>query len=109
MAIEGRADVGCASLSERRRLRRHAGHANQMAEYLERALRQLPEVKILFPRQANAVFVELPTPVIEAMWQRGWMFYNFIGKGGCRLMCAWDTTESDVNEFVGDLKCVINS
>src|SRR5437763_1849995 len=66
---------------------RHAAHANQMAEYLEKAMRALPEVKILFPRQANSVFVELPTKIIEQMWERGWMFYNFIGKGGCRLMC----------------------
>jgi threonine aldolase len=32
------------------------------------------------------------------------MFYNFIGKGGCRLMCAWDTTVEDVDAFVGDMK-----
>lgn len=82
----------------------HAAHANGMAEHLERAMRALPEVKILFPRQANSVFVELPTSVIEKMWERGWMFYNFIGKGGCRLMCAWDTTETDIAEFAADLK-----
>ena len=86
---------------------RHAAHANEMAERLERGLRQLPEVKILFPRQANSVFVELPPPVIQKMYQRGWMFYNFIGKGGCRLMCAWDTVEGDVDEFVAELNSVL--
>jgi threonine aldolase len=88
---------------------RHARHANAMAEYLERSVRDLPEVKILFPRQANAVFVELPTDVIDSLHQRGWMFYNFIGKGGCRLMCAWDTTESDVEAFTADLKALLRS
>lgn len=39
---------------------RHARHANTMAEYLEKSLRDLPGVKLLFPRQANAVFAELP-------------------------------------------------
>jgi threonine aldolase len=86
---------------------RHARHANGMAEYLHKGLRNLPEVKILFPRQANAVFAELPRNVIEGLWARGWMFYNFIGKGGCRLMCAWDTAESDVDEFVADLKALL--
>lgn len=86
---------------------RHARHANAMAEYLERGLRNLPEVKILFPRQANAVFVELAPRVIEGLWARGWMFYNFIGKGGCRLMCAWDTAESDIDEFLGDVKSLL--
>jgi threonine aldolase len=83
---------------------RYAGHANAMAAHLEKSLRALPELKILFPRQANSVFVELDTPIREGLWKKGWLFYNFIGKGGCRLMCAWDLTEEDVNAFVADVK-----
>jgi threonine aldolase len=82
---------------------RHATHANKMAAYLENRLRQLPEIKILFPRQANAVFAELPRPVIERLRAKGWKFYTFIGAGGCRLMCAWDTTEADVEQFTADI------
>lgn len=83
---------------------RYAAHANRMAAYLEDQMRPIKQVKQMFPRQANAVFVELPTNVIEGLWDRGWMFYNFIGKGGCRLMCAWDTTVEDIDAFVGDMK-----
>ena len=83
---------------------RHATHANKMAEYLESKLRPLAQVKILFPRQANAVFAELPRPAIDGLHAKGWKFYTFIGQGGCRLMCAWDTTESDVDQFVADLE-----
>lgn len=86
---------------------RHAAHANEMARRLEAGLRELAEVKILFPRQANAVFAELPPAAIAAMWKRGWLFYTFIGQGGCRLMCAWDTAEADVDRFVADLKSVL--
>ncbi len=86
---------------------RRAAHANDMAHRLEAKLRELAGVKILFPRQANAVFVELPLPVVEALWKRGWLFYTFIGQGGCRLMCAWDTTETDVDDFVADLRSVL--
>jgi threonine aldolase len=75
-----------------------------MAEYLESKLRPLAQVKILFPRQANAVFAELPRPAIDGLHAKGWKFYTFIGQGGCRLMCAWDTTESDVDQFVADLE-----
>lgn len=82
---------------------RRARHANEMAAYLHDQLRPISNVKILFPREANSVFAELPTPVIESLWERGWMFYNFIGKGGCRLMCAWDTTREDIDSFVADL------
>jgi threonine aldolase len=83
---------------------RHAAHANRMAAYLEDQMQPIKQVKQLFPRQANAVFIELPTHVIQGLWDRGWMFYNFIGKGGCRLMCAWDTTSEDIDAFVGDMK-----
>jgi threonine aldolase len=86
---------------------RHAAHANKMAAYLESKLQPIARVKLLFPRQANAVFAELPRPVIDALHQRGWKFYTFIGQGGCRLMCAWDTTEADVDAFVTDLKSLV--
>ncbi len=87
---------------------RHARNANAMAEYLEAQLRALPEVKILFPRQVNSVFVQLPEPAIQSLWDRGWLFYNFIGKGGCRFMCAWDTRPEDVEAFAADLKDVLS-
>lgn len=83
---------------------RHAAHANRMAEYLESRLRPLSRIRILFPRQANAVFAELPQPAIDGLRAKGWRFYTFIGQGGCRLMCAWDTTESDVDQFAADLE-----
>jgi threonine aldolase len=81
----------------------NARHANAMAERLARGLEKLPEVRLLFPRQANAVFADLPPDVIEPLRREGWLFYTFIGKGGSRLMCAWDTTEEDVDRFVADL------
>ncbi len=82
---------------------KHARHANAMAELMETRLKAIPGVSFLFPREANAVFVELPKPAIEGLWAKGWLFYNFIGKGGCRLMCAWDTQPEDVERFAGDL------
>lgn len=83
---------------------RHAARANAMAARLHDLLAEIPGVKILFPRQANSVFADLPPHVIHALRQEGWKFYTFIGQGGCRLMCAWDTQEQDVLEFVADLK-----
>ena len=88
---------------------RHAAHANAMAQRLQGHLARLPEVRILFPVQANAVFAELPPPVIQALRSEGWKFYTFIGQGGCRLMCAWDTREEDVDRFAADLKRLLVS
>lgn len=86
---------------------RRAAHANQMAQLLFDGLQDVPEVTILFPRQANSVFAELPPQAIAGLRDRGWMFYTFIGQGGCRLMCSWDTTEGDVQAFVSDLKSLL--
>lgn len=82
---------------------RHAAHANAMATLLHDLIAPCPDVRVLFPRQVNSVFVDLPKPVIQALWDKGWLFYNFIGEGGCRLMCSWDTREEDVRTFAADL------
>ena len=82
----------------------HARHANACAAYLADCLSAIPGVQLLFPRQANAVFVELPVPVIEALRAKGWRFYTFIGVGGVRLMCAWNTTYDRIDALVADIK-----
>ncbi len=86
---------------------RHAAHANAMAERLEKHLADLPGVRLLFPREANGVFAELPAPAIAALRAKGWLFYTFIGAGGCRFMCAWDTRPGDVDALAADLRAVL--
>ena len=82
---------------------RNARHANAMAQRLFRAIRELPGVHVLHEPQANAVFAQLPRRAIDSMHALGWNFYEFIAGGGCRLMCAWDTTEQTVDAFAADL------
>jgi threonine aldolase len=86
---------------------RHARHANAMAAALEGALRAVPGVRVLQPRQANAVFVAFPEGVAARLRARGWRFYDFIGSGGSRLMCAWDTRPDDVSAFARDLAAAV--
>ena len=83
---------------------RHAAHANRCAALLEESLRGIPGAVMLAPREANAVFVRLPEHVAQGLRERGWRFYTFIGAGGARLMCSWDTTEQDVRDLVQDVR-----
>ncbi len=83
---------------------KNAAHANAMARKLESLIADLPGIDIAHPVQANALFVNMPQPVIDAMHAKGWHFYTFIGTGQCRLMCAWDTEETTVEAFAKDLK-----
>lgn len=83
---------------------RNGQNGNRMAELLEAGLKDIPGVQFLSQRQANAVFVQLRPEVAAALRSAGWRFYTFIGSGGARFMCSWDTTEADVNALVRDVR-----
>ncbi|MBE9006667.1 low specificity L-threonine aldolase [Fortiea sp. LEGE XX443] len=86
---------------------KNARHANQCAEYLENQLLQIESVnglEIMFPREANAVFVKLPEQVIQSLKEKNWQFYTFIGVGGVRFMCSWNTTKSRMDELIRDIQ-----
>lgn len=85
---------------------KNALHANQCAKVLHDELEKIKGIRIMFPVEANSVFVEMPPPMIYALHGLGWRFYTFIGEGGVRLMCSWDTTEEDISEFVRDVRAV---
>ncbi|MFM8471577.1 MAG: threonine aldolase family protein [Limisphaerales bacterium] len=61
---------------------RHAAHANAMATLLHDELVELPELRLMFPRQANAVFIEMPPWLILALRSAAWKFYTFIVQCG---------------------------
>ena len=86
---------------------RYAENANRMASLLATHLRTIPEVVFQSEPQVNSVFVTLPPAAISKLRSLGWSFYQFIGSGGARLMCSWDTTEDDVLDFVKDLKTIL--
>ena len=85
---------------------RHAAHANAMALRLAAGLREISGTRLLFPVEANGVFVELPTLIQDGLRAKGWRFYTFIGAGGARFMCAWDTTPESVDSLLADIRAL---
>lgn len=84
---------------------RYARHSNAMAKRLEAGLRGLPDIRVSYPVESNAVFVTMPAAVEKQMHERGWKFYTGVITGNeSRLMCSWDTTPQDVDAFVADLR-----
>jgi threonine aldolase len=83
---------------------RCAAQANAMAARLAERAGPLPGVTITRPVQANAVFARLPRPTIIEL-QRQYDFYVWDeATDEVRWMCAWDTTEADVDEFADALE-----
>ena len=85
---------------------KHARHANAMAQRLAGGLVQVPGAKLMFPVEANGVFCELPLPVLDGLHARGWRFYTFIGAGGARFMCGWDTLPASVDALLADVRAL---
>lgn len=79
--------------------RRSAEHANRMAKVLEREVRKIPQVRVVWAVEANGVFAQIPQDAIEKIKER-YFFYPWIEEECIvRWMCSFDTTEDDVKEF----------
>lgn len=76
-----------------------ATHANRMARMLEKELLDVPMVKITQRVDANGVFAIFPAAIVAAL-QNEFFFYVWNDNTSeVRLMCSFDTTESDVKQF----------
>ena len=83
---------------------RSARHANAMAARLAEGVRGLDGVVITQQVQANAVFAVVD-PAVANQLREAFRFYDWNpATGEVRWMCAFDTAESDVDAFVGELK-----
>jgi threonine aldolase len=79
--------------------RRNAAHANAMATRLAEGLRRIPEITITQRVQANGVFAIVPRSAADTV-RPLWPFYTWNETSGeVRLMCSWDTTADEVDEF----------
>ena len=85
---------------------RNAAHANQMAAKLAEGLASLPEVKLRYPVEANEIFIELPTHVIQSLLADGFQFYRWEGEASTtmRLVTAFNTKVEFVMALVEAVK-----
>jgi threonine aldolase len=82
----------------------NAINANEKAQYLYNAVKDLPEIKVMHPVEANGVFAIIPKE-ITAELQKEVFFYVFDEHANMvRWMCSWDTTFDDIDRFVNRLK-----
>jgi threonine aldolase len=83
-----------------------ARHANKLAAQLAKGINQMPGVKIVYPVEANEIFVEFATPVRLGLEKDGFRFYSGMGPGGklSRLVTAWDSEAAHVEAFIASAR-----
>src|SRR5215470_14918730 len=80
--------------------KRSAEHANRMARVPEAEVRKIPQVRVVWPVEANGVFAQIPQHAMEKIKER-YFFYPWIEEECIvRWMCSFDTTEEDISDFV---------
>jgi len=83
---------------------RSAGHANAMATRLRAGVEGLPGLTITQKTQSNAVFAILPPGIADKL-RESFRFYDWNpATGEVRWMCAFDTTEADVDAFTAAVR-----
>ncbi|MBN8702557.1 MAG: low specificity L-threonine aldolase [Bacteroidetes bacterium] len=83
---------------------KHATHANAMAQKLYSGTKNISHIQITKPVQANAVFAIIPRAWNQALIDST-PFYVWNEKTNeVRWMCSFDTTERDIDDFIGLLK-----
>jgi threonine aldolase len=88
---------------------KNAHHANQLAKRLEKGLRQFSAIQITQQVDANGIFAIMPPAIIPKLQEHGFFYVWNDKTNEVRLMCSWDTTENDVDSFLGQVKIALQS
>ncbi len=100
--------VQFAALLNNELWRTMAKHSNNMAQLLATESSKLPDVCIVRPVDANAVFAIIPEKAIAPL-QKLYPFYIWDEKTlELRWMCSFDTQPEDVFGFIDSLKHIID-
>jgi threonine aldolase len=84
---------------------RNAARANAMADRLAAGLAAVEGVRLLHPVEANMVFADLPRGTAERLAAAGSRL-DAEWRGDiarCRFVCAWSTTEAEVDALLAAL------
>jgi threonine aldolase len=80
---------------------RNAQRANEAAGLLAQKLCEIG-MEVVFPREANAIFVRMSDATAAHLHGRGWHFYKFIEPDIYRLMCSWCARQDAIADFIAD-------
>jgi threonine aldolase len=88
---------------------KNARHSNQMAQFMAAKIKDIPQIQITQPVEANGIFARVPQEIIEPL-RNEYYFYDWDELNSeVRWMCSFDTTQQDVDGFLGTLKKLLQA
>lgn len=81
-----------------------ASHANRMAQKLANEATKIPGVRITQEVQGNEIFAIIPRDKIQVLQEKCFFYVWDENASEVRWVCSFDTTESDIIEFVNLLR-----
>lgn len=81
-----------------------AAHANRMAQMLANEAENIPGVRITQEVQGNEIFAIIPRDKIKVLQEKCFFYVWDENASEVRWVCSFDTTESDIIEFVNILR-----
>jgi threonine aldolase len=70
-----------------------------MAKLLEQEVSQIPQVRVVYPVEANGVFAQIPSESIAKIQDRYFFYVWNEEESVVRWMCSFDTSEQDIRDF----------
>lgn len=83
---------------------RTAAHANRMAQLLSSEAAKIPGIRITQEVQGNEVFAIIPREKIDLLQKECFFYVWDENASEVRWVCSFDTTESDIIEFINLLR-----
>ena len=85
---------------------KNARHANNMAQQLRKRIASVADFEFTQPTNANIILLKIPSLIIQQLLEKHFFYIWNEEKNEIRLVCSWDTTEEDINQFISDLKII---
>jgi threonine aldolase len=82
----------------------NAAHANHMARLLAEQIIDIPDLEIVHPVQANAIFASLPRPALDKLLKKYFFYIWDEEKNEVRWMTSFTTSEEDIAKFAEAIK-----
>ena len=84
---------------------RNAKHANKMAKDLSEKLAKINSIQLVYPTEANEIFIKVPERIQEHLNKKGYSAQpDFTFDGSIRLVTAWNTTSKDISNLMNIIK-----